>query len=65
MLKYANRALAIGYVLGWLAWATAMIGEPTSGKPVEWHGAWSFALVVAVAVWLGWQARREVEQSNG
>jgi hypothetical protein len=63
MLKYANRTLAVMYVLGWLAWATSMIGEVTSGKPVAWHAAWTFALVVAVAVWLGWQARREVEQA--
>ena len=61
MLKYANRTLAAGYVLGWLAWATSVIGESTSGKPITWWGAWNFALVIAVAVWLGWQARREVE----
>ena len=63
MLSYANRILAAGYVLGWLLWATSVIGETGSGKPITWWGAWSFALVIAVAVWLGWQARREVEQA--
>jgi uncharacterized membrane protein len=64
MLKYANRMLAAVYVLGWLMWATSVIGEPSSGKPLTWLGAWSFALVLAVAAGLGWQARREVEKQG-
>lgn len=63
MLKYANRILAAGYVLGWFVWATSLIGEPSSGKPITWVGALNLALVMAVAVWLGWQARREAEQA--
>lgn len=63
MLKYANRALAAAYVLGWLVWSTSIIGESCSGKTFTWWGAWQFAIVIAVAVWLGWQARREAEKS--
>ena len=63
MLKYANRTLAAVYVLGWLVWATSIIGEPSTGNSLTWWGAWNFALTLAVAVWLGWQARKEVEKA--
>lgn len=62
MLKYAHRTLAAGYLLGWLAWATSLIGESASTEPITWQGAWRFAFVIALSVWIGWQARREVER---
>lgn len=64
MLKYANRTLAAMYVLGWMSWATSFIGEPNSAEPITWVGAWMFALVLVVAVLLGWMARREAEKSS-
>ncbi len=63
MLKYANRALAAVYVLGWLVLATSNIGETGSAKPLTWYGAWNVAFVIATAVWLGWNARKETEQA--
>ena len=62
MLKFLRRfnyALALLYPLGWLAWATSLIGSPPSVTPVSWAAAWTFALVIASAVWLGFMAGRE------
>jgi hypothetical protein len=64
MLNYANRTIAVLYVLGWLAWATSRIGEPPSSEPITWWASWNFALVLLVAMWLGWQARREAEHES-
>ena len=62
-MKYANRILAVAYVLGFLLWGTTIIGDPPSGVGLTWQGAWVFATVIAMAVWLGWRAREEVEQA--
>jgi len=64
MIYYAHRTLAILYLLGWLFWTTTKIGEPSSGKALEWQGAWAFVSAIGVGMWLGWQARRESHESE-
>ena len=61
MLRYVNRILAAMYVIGWLAVSTSYIGAAPSTKPLSWEGAWTFAIVIAMAVFFGWFARKETE----
>lgn len=60
-MKYSNRAIAVAYILVWLIGATTTIGK-VSPEPVKWQTAWEFATVIAVGVFLGWQARKEAEK---
>jgi hypothetical protein len=62
MLKYANRILAVVYVVTFLGWATSRIGVEPNVGPITWWGAWTFGLTLAVGVWLGWQARGEANR---
>jgi hypothetical protein len=57
-LRYAHRTLAALYLLAWAVIATAQIGN-TSTTTLSWAGAWASVLTLAVAMWLGWQAKGE------
>ncbi len=61
MIYYMNRALAVAYLVGWLLYTTSLIGVESPSKPLSWFGAWAFVWVLAVGMWLGWQARKERE----
>ena len=56
--KYAFRAWAALCLLAWAVYATSQIGE-TKTTTLSWAGAWASVLMLAVAMWLGWQAKGE------
>ena len=58
-LNYGYRATAAGYLLCWVLIATHAIGEPASTAPITWTDAWKLVVVIAAAIFLGWQAGRE------
>ena len=58
-MKYAHRILAALYLLAMCLWATSVIGEASTGKPLTWYGAWTFVGIIAASMWIGWQARGE------
>lgn len=62
MQSYYYRAMSAAFLLGQLAWATSIIGEPPSGKPFTWLGAWAFALLLAINLFIGYMAGRESKE---
>lgn len=54
-----SRTLAVIFLIGWALAFTHAIGKPTSADPVTWAGAWGAVSIIAVAMWIGWQAGRE------
>jgi len=59
MLKYANRLLALGYILWMVALTSSAVGTPSSGAPMPWYVPWVIGFHLGVAAWLGWRARGE------
>lgn len=58
MLRYANRALAVVYMAAFVGLAAWTVGT-TSSAPMTWAGALRATSVLAVGMWLAWQAGRE------
>ncbi len=62
ILRYAHRTLAAAYLLLFVLMFTRTIGAFTGGRVLTWSDAWEAFAVLAVGVWLGWQAGRESKE---
>lgn len=63
-LRFWNRVFALFFLAGWAIWTTSRIGQtPTSCEPFTWAGAWTFVVVVAVMVFVGFMAGRESKEA--
>jgi hypothetical protein len=62
-MTYYYRTLALAYLVGWMLFLICSIGTPPpSTGEFEWHDAWGIVGFMAIAMWLGWTARKEQEQ---